>query len=378
MIGILSFHWADDYGAMLQGYALKAYLNKYEEAVFIPYVPKALRSRYRLIRYNKKSRLRRKIYEIGMEMLPWTFYHNLKTKYKMRSFRKKYLTDAHRKLDTSKDICEFGKEIDTFVVGSDQVWNPVITEGFQEGYFCTFRQWRKKQARYISYAASIGGDSLEEKYDQALSGLLTNFDVISLREESAIPYIKALWNRRLTVVLDPVFLLDKEEWEQLLPPRRRKTEKYIAVYDTEYNKAMAGYLKEIESSTGFKVVIIKPRKGKYQWTEYERYASGCGPIEFLELLYYAEYVVTNSFHGTAMSIIFHKPFAVFTHSSRGARMRHILKVSCLESRMACPETGYKKVDIEETIDWKAVDNALKEAAEDSKAFIRKEILKGHD
>ena len=53
MIGILSFHWADDYGAMLQGYGLKAYLNKYEEAVFIPYVPKALRSRYRLIRSDK-------------------------------------------------------------------------------------------------------------------------------------------------------------------------------------------------------------------------------------------------------------------------------------------------------------------------------------
>ena len=93
MIGILTFHWADDCGAMLQGYALKTFINKYQKAIFIPYFPKPLRSRYWLIRFYKKDRLWRKGYKMIRQLVPWNFYRSVRTKSYMCDFRKNYLLE---------------------------------------------------------------------------------------------------------------------------------------------------------------------------------------------------------------------------------------------------------------------------------------------
>ena len=111
-----------------------------------------------------------------------------------------------------------------------------------------------------------------------------------------------------------------------------------------------------------------------RWTDNQVYAKGCGLLEFLEWIYYAPYVVTNSFHGTALSVIFHKQFAVFPHSVRNARIWDVLEMAGLKRRMAY--TGEDVSHMDEMIDWKSADEALKEAVEASKEFIRKEILKG--
>lgn len=373
MIGILTFYWADDYGALLQAYGLKTYLNKYQETIMIPYYPAALRSRYRLLQCSKQEGGLQNGYGIVREMLDPRFRSDFIAKCKISRFRRKYLTAAKECLSNSKEIYEFNKQIDTYVVGSDQVWNPDITEGFQEGYFCTFCTLRGEEARYVAYAPSIGSQRLEERYSRQFLELLTNFDVVSLRESSAMPYMKEIYKGKLSVVLDPVFLLEKKEWERLIRTERRIKRDYIAVYDTEYNQAMSEYLQRLERNTGMHVLILKPRQEDERWTDNQVYAKGCGLSEFLEWIYYAPYVVTNSFHGTALSVIFHKQFAVFPHSVRNARISDVLEVVGLKKRMAY--TGDDVLHIDETIDWKRTDEALKEAVNASKAFIRKEILK---
>ncbi len=377
MIGVLTFYWADDYGALLQSYAIKTYLSRYQETVMIPYYPIALRSRYRLIYYNEADNFWKKsfvfVIQITGQILYRRLYSNLMAKRKMKYFREKYLTDVHSHLRSSKEIYEFNKTIDTYVVGSDQVWNPEITEGLQEGYFCTFRIWRKERSRYIAYAASIGEEHLEKKFDQPVSEYLVNFDAISLREPSAIPYIEKLCNRNLQAVLDPVFLLEREEWESLINTNRKKKKGYIAVYYTEYNPTMADYLRQLELYTGLTILILAPKIRSFYWTDNQTYAKGCGPLDFLELLYHADYVVTNSFHGIAMSIIFHKQFVAFPHSVRNTRLLDILHTLYLETRMVCNEQNIEFID--EKIDWKRVDQDLKEAVKYSKEFIEREILK---
>lgn len=377
MIGVLTFYWADDYGALLQSYGIKTYLNRYQETVMIPYYPIVLRSRYRLIDYNEADRFCKKSYafikQIAKQILHRRFYSNLKAKRRMRSFRKNYLTDVRGHLSSPKEIYEFEEAMDTYVVGSDQVWNPEITEGLQEGYFCTFRTWKKEGSRYVAYAASIGSEYLEERFDRPISELLVNFDAISVREPSAIPYIGKLCKRNLQAVLDPVFLLEKEEWEALINTNKKKKKRYIAVYYTEYNPTMADYLRQLEQYTGLNILILAPRIRNLQWTENQAYAKGCGPLDFLELLYHADYVVTNSFHGIAMSVIFHKQFAAFPHSVRNARLSDILHMLHLEARMVC--NGQHVEFIDEKIDWKRADEALKVAVKHSKEFIEREILK---
>lgn len=396
MIGILTFYWADDYGAMLQSYALKTYLNKYGKAVLIPYFPRNLRGRYGLICYNRADNLPRRLYKMARRQLkPKAFYYNLKRKRGMNGFRRAYLTDEKRHLASSNEIYRYSREIDTYVVGSDQVWNPEITEGFQEGYFCTFRRYRGDHVRCVSYAASIGMEKLEKKYDEELSGLLANFDMISIREPLSEPYLAKRWGKKPEVVLDPVFLLEKKEWEEILEKlpkkalnamiygrdggRRFSYEKavsskrgYIAVYDTEYLPEMAEYLNKLEKDSGLFVVVIHAMEKTYRWTESEKLLIGQSPLEFLAILYHASYVVTNSFHGTALSIILKKQFVTFPHSTRGARMRDLLRIAHLEDRLV---TGKEKaVRIEEKIDWDEAGQALEKEIIHSKAFIQNEIL----
>ena len=256
-------------------------------------------------------------------------------------------------------------------MGSDQVWNPEITEGLQEGYFCTFRQWKKDSARYLTYAASIGSDHLEEKYYKSFSNLLKNFDTISLREAGALPFMRKMCSQDLKVVLDPVFLLEKEEWEALIGKSIKRKRGYIAVYHTEYNQEMANYLNQLETATGLDVLIINP--GKIHWTENEKCTVGYGPLKFLELIYHADYIVTNSFHGTSFSIIFQKQFLVFRHSTFGARVRDLLKASCLERRaVSMADEAAERMD--ENIDWEHARAALREKIEYSRNYIKEEIV----
>lgn len=388
MIGILTFYWADDFGAMLQSYALKTYLRQYQQTILIPYFPKELRSRYRLFQYARTDSVCRRLYKIARQLTSAIFFENLKTKRSMTDFRKKYLVKERKKLSSSAEIERFGRDITVFVVGSDQVWNPEITEGFQEGYFCTFRQHRERKARYIAYAASIGGERLEERYNGKLSELLANFDTISIRETLAKPYIDAIYGRKTEAVLDPVFLLGKREWESLLIQSGKRMKKatgfsgklpagkYIAVYDTEYHPEMSEYLKRLEKQTGYEVIVARPVKKtrrSYRWTVNEKYVTGGGPLDFLKILHDAAYVVTNSFHGTAFSIIFRKQFTVFPHSTRGARIQDILHASRLECRMAYKGDDVERID--DIIDWNDVEEALEEKIRFSKTFINEEILK---
>ncbi|MDE6964001.1 MAG: hypothetical protein K2P30_10295, partial [Lachnospiraceae bacterium] len=152
MIGILTFYWADDYGAMLQSYALKTYLNQYGGAVLVPYFPRALRGRYRVIHYNRADSIPRRLYKMAGQLRPKKLRRAFKRRKRMKEFRREFLTGERKSLDSSKDIFKYKSNIDIYVAGSDQVWNPEITEGFQEGYFCTFRRWKKSGARYASYA----------------------------------------------------------------------------------------------------------------------------------------------------------------------------------------------------------------------------------
>lgn len=373
MIGILTFYWADDYGALLQCYALKAYLSRFDRTVVVPYYPRTLRSRYRILRYRDNDKLKWKMRTIGRQLSTVEFYSRLVAKLRMASFRWRFLTGDFRKLDSAAKISTYWQGINTYVVGSDQVWNPEITEGFQEGYFCEFPKFRGVCC--IAYGASIGSVRLNKFYDAALAGYLGNFDAVSVREFASAAYIGSLYGKEPETVVDPVFLLKKKEWERFLKNKGSSSKRYIAVYDTEYNEEMAGCIADLSEKLKLPVVVLRAERRNYDWGKKEEYVWGCGPLEFLEHLYHAEYVITNSFHGTAMAIIFHKLFVAFPHSERNIRLKGLLHAAGLENRMA--HTILEGTLVVDQVDWAQVDKALQKEIERSKVFIKKEILMSH-
>lgn len=281
----------------------------------------------------------------------------------MRNFRKRYL------LDTGQKRILFTKGLkqlpySCYVVGSDQIWNPEITFGLRKAYFGAFENKRKKKV--IAYAASLGGTKLPSEYDREFAELLRSVDAISLREAEAVPYVKQFCEKTVEAVLDPVFLLEQKHWERIEVFSERKG--YILIYLTEQNEKLVSYVKSLSEDKGLPVVELRIDAGMTDKTfKVERTA---GPAEFLGLIHNADYVVTNSFHVTAFSIIYQKQFVAFSHMSRGARLRNILRIYGLEDRL------YREgqdINIDAPIDWEEADRRAEKEKQASKHFLMKHL-----
>ena len=228
--GILTFHCADNYGAMLQAYGLKTFLKTVEpDTEIVPYAPFFMRGRDWLIPWYPGISLIKMIGLTVRNLLTLTPDHFVQKK-RMKTFRTRYLTQSLRQVRTLKGLKNLTYE--AYVLGSDQIWNPAITFGLRKAYFGAFSNRYKKLV--IVYAASLGGSSLDESYDQEMCSLLSYADRISVREKAAVPYVRRLAKKEVLAVVDPVFLLDVDEWKKIevLPKKRN----YILVHKTEKTK----------------------------------------------------------------------------------------------------------------------------------------------
>lgn len=369
-VGILTFHCSNNYGAMLQAYGLKRFLQSRRiRTDIVRYEPVYMTGRHWWIPYSPIKGLRGRIWGI---LNMWTGFlahlrmrkDFLRQRTNMNRFRFRYLVDKRR----HKVLSEIGLRrlpYQYYVVGSDQIWNPDITCGLRRAYFGAFKNIRKKKV--IAYAASFGGAALDPKYDEEFSKLIENVDAVSVREEAAVPYVKRLCGREVTAVLDPVFFLPKEAWQKVeLTPKR---ERFIFLYITEKNEEMTEYAKKLSEDTRLPVVEVRATMVGAD-AEFE-VDHGAGPSEFLGYIDKADYVVSNSFHAVAFSIIYQKQFLAFAHSSLGARVRNILKLHGLENRL------YSKGEdtrIDAPADWDEVRRKTKEQTKLAKEFLIKNIV----
>lgn len=365
-IGIITFHCAHNFGAMLQAYALKTYLQgqgrqtdivRYEPPFmtgrhwWFPYVP--IEGRKKRLEWEKKAW--KSHVRMGMDFFRQRAnYKRFKRKYLTRGLQRKVLfPDQLKRLPYS-----------CYIVGSDQIWNPDITYGLRKAYFGAFDASKKK--RVIAYAASLGGASLAEQYQKEFTELVSHVDAVSVREEEAIAYVRACTQKEVKAVLDPVFLLEKEAWQQVEKAPERKG--YVLVYTAEWNKELQEYALALAKEKNLPAVILRASK----WGEDVGFETDyiSGPSEFLGYIHHADYVVTNSFHAIAFSIIFQKKFLAFLHSNRGARIRNILHIHELEGRLYSKE---ENTQIDDAIDWVKVKSRTIENVKMSKNFLQENI-----
>jgi Polysaccharide pyruvyl transferase. len=362
-IGILTFHCSDNYGAMLQAYALKKYLLlEGIKAAIVPYAPPFMTGRHWWFPYvPNKGWAGCLEWAYGWKMHLSMRGDFFRQRANMKYFRRKYLTEeGKRTLYLSSQLKELAYSY--YIVGSDQIWNPVITCGLRKEYFGAFGNRYKKKV--IAYAASLGGVKLAAEYEEQLAELLSHVDAVSVREEEAVSYIQKFYQGEVLAVLDPVFLLEKEQWQEI--EKIREEDGYVLVYLTEENRELDDYAERLARKRNLAVIELglNKRKTDMRWrTDYT-----AGPAEFLGYIHKADYVVTNSFHAIAFSILYRKQFIAFVHRTFGSRTQNILNICGLENRIYRTDA-----DIDSRIEWDKVEMRIQGYRHRSENFLKKNI-----
>lgn len=227
-------------------------------------------------------------------------------------------------------IEDIGDEYDYFIVGSDQVWRP---SWFLPKYFLDFAPNNKK----IAYAASIANPEISDDKKEIFKAALMTFPKISVREEGAIKIIHELTGRDdVQLVLDPVMLLTQDEWLNVAKKPVWFDEKYSNGYVFTYylSKEPPPEINRIAKKLGLPVVNL------LDWKNYWHYITS--PEEFIYLFANASLIYTNSFHGTAFSILFRKPFVnIGVNLENDMRLPSILKMFGMENRVATVENNFE-------------------------------------
>lgn len=353
-VGIITFHYAYNYGSVLQTYALQHKVEKMGYSVkIINYVFDYDFEQYKMFR-TKLYKKQKKSFVADVVY----FFPNFKRRSSFKKFARDtfYLTD--KIYHHSEQLKELNKDFDIFICGSDQIWNFKCTNGIESAYFLRFAAQDKIK---IAYAPSISHLQFEPELTLSLSEYINYLDLISIREKSTLNILKTVTDRRIEVVLDPTLLLDPEEYFNIMSSQ--KDFHYIFVYELEGNTSLETYAHILSSQTGLKIVYISKKKKKVYGAAKKLY--GITPNDFLSYLYYADYVVTNSFHATVFSILFEKKFCTFKTAISFSRVMDLL--SSLELEACIYQDDF---DIQKKIDFGQAKQKLRVLREESEMYLK--------
>lgn len=351
-IGILTFQETNNYGAIWQNFALQRALEKMGvNAETIDYRSKYIGKPYRLKHLQKKGAAG---YLFGMA----GYFSYLLREKKNRLFRRYiHYSDPVE----AEGLVALNSTYDKFITGSDQVWNGYLTD-YDDAYCLGFV---KDSSKKVSYAASFGRKEPEEKEQIWYMNCLADFWKISVREKSAGHLLKELLGRDVLTVLDPVFLLDRKAWKRVSGKRRLVREKYILVYQLGISRELIRFAAKCAKQYECRLIFLPfPLIGITNC----KCMPTAGAGEALNAICHAEYVITDSFHGMALSIIFQKKFAVLangTHSRVNARILDLLDLLGLKER-----AWQKHMDLDREICWDCVFSILNKERRRSYQYLK--------
>ena len=355
-IAIITWHTYNNYGGILQTFALrkKLVLLGYENVDIINYPP---HSRY----FPMSERIKPKN---AYEFLLKKKYNQIwgkSVKEKFDNFRNDYLemSDYFEKKDNP-----IFPQAAAYIVGSDQVWNPFLTGGVDRIYLLD----EIKDTKKISYAASSGNlKYIDNKKDEFFSKY-NNFDRVSVREEKLKKYLEKNSEKKVDVVVDPTLLMSKEMWRNFAGAERIEKEKYIFVYSVNNsNELFVNFVNKFAKEKNLKIIYFDKRDIMNKFKVRKKSYYETGPKEFVNLLYYSEYVITTSFHGTALSCVLNKKFYVVL-STFPDRLDTILETLDLKSRVVNDMKDYDKI-LADKIDWEKSNKLLEKARNKSLKWL---------
>ena len=361
-IGILTFFRSENYGAVLQSFALRYSIQKKGgKAQLINYK----------IRYSKIPKLRKFIHLLWLYAC--VFWGRRRRINRINKFIVEYIGVDGKEYSSLYSIPEI-KRYKKLIVGSDQVWNTDISNDA-----CLRLDFACPGQEKYSYAASFGKSSLDENEKVMFKKSLSDFNAISVRELTAKKIVNDL-GYKAECVLDPTLLLSGEEWKGVIENSssvKHINDKYVFCYllqGNNLNKTIISKAKSYAKKRNLKLVVVGQRDYySLKFWDSTKYDNTSGPIEFLQYLYFAQCVFTNSFHGTCFSIIFQKQFYTFLKegNERNSRILDLLSLLGLEGRCV-----YGNMIDPAPIDYGHVSKNLERQKAVSLLFLSR-IISGH-
>lgn len=356
-VGIVTFHRAKNYGAVLQGYALQHTIQELgNECEIIDYKCENIDNGYKPFQFNKADPIKSILKSVLM------FRKRALRIERFSSFYNNYLKISN-KTYSDDDISECKTKYDLFVSGSDQVWGPGRDGVSPDGaYFLSFADYSQK----FSYAASFGVTNISDAKAKDLKPLLDGFQTYSVREKSALSIVKKVTGKDGVCHIDPTLLLSSDDWRKISVKKIDKP--YILVFNVKPVKSLIDYAEKLSKEKNLPVIYItdNPQKKRNNFT----YVSAPTVEEFLGYFANATYTVTNSFHGTAFSVIFHRNLFVEYETAKGFndRAKNLLQTVGINREIK----GGNATESE--IDWEKVDEILQAERKCSVDYL-KEITK---
>ena len=355
--GILTFHRASNYGAVLQAYALQRVIEQmgYSSEI-IDYRSPAIEAAHNPLIFNKKE---------GAKNLLLFPVKLIKHK-KFTDFRKRYLR-LSKKAD-NKSIDNIISDYSVLITGSDQVWNDKIS-GQDINYFLPYNL----SVRKYSYAASLG-DSYDESWTKEMfSKYGSGFNTISLREKSSQDFVSESSGKKCRIDVDPTLLLSKDEWLKIAK-RPKISEPYILIYTLAASPALIQAAKEMSDKTGMEIIFLN---NSFTYDTNLKKTRFSTPEEFIGWFSEANFVFTNSFHGTAFSIIMNKPFVVSKNAVIGVNKRSmdLMQMFEIENRVISEKTDMAYLS---EIDWEKSNLLLSEQVENAKTYLISMFYEGNN
>lgn len=348
---MITLHSINNPGSVLQAYALNYYLNYYLDVnnTIIDYRP-----------YYSK---------IGTQVLKGLirtvlFYPNERALNKQyNSFVKENMSLTKRRYYCYRQLASNPPQASCYIVGGDQLWNPDYKCGNDKAFTLDFIKSDNK----VSFSTSVGKSDLSSKELYDLTKRIEDFKWLSVREESTSCLLSDSLKTDVHWVCDPVFLLKKEDYSRFTYPNTYG--KYAVMYLAQSSPLLDDYIEYLKKETNLKIIQAG---GNIKRCNCDIHLKGISPVDFLSLIKNAEFVISGSFHATAFSLIFKKDFSVFLPSNNGERLKSLLHLAGLESRIIEADNDFPIASNE--LDYSFIDSKLDAFIENSKNQLQNCIM----
>lgn len=382
-VGIVSCYFKHNYGSMLQAYATQKVFDNMEIPNETINIDENIdfangKKKYYMSQITNIPFIKSKLGMVKLKLdkkINKNLGNNIQIRdNKYKEFEKNFkLTKPYK---TYKELSEQCVNYSNVIVGSDQLWLPVNVVA---DYYTL--NWVPDNVNKVSYATSFGVSTVPDKYKNDYKKFLNRINCLSTREEAGVKLVEQLSDNKATLVCDPTLLLNKEEWMDIQKEEPIIKEKYILCYFLGKNIEHRKFAERLKEKTGCKIVSLNHAdeyvKYSDKFCDYAPY--DIGPAEWINLIRNAEYVCTDSFHGTVFSLINNTKFFTFERYSNknskvstNSRIYSLLGIVDLKERIL---SGTENVDdvIKMQINFDNVNEKLDKFRESSKRFLKNSI-----
>ncbi len=327
--GIITFHNVNNYGSVLQTYATQETFRRLGcDTEIIDYC------REDQVSYMAKLRDACSRSSFAGNPLLRLAYYAIKAPSYMRQkkvfqgFLDEYVTVGDRTYTSFEQLCENPPEIDIACTGSDQMWNSEYNKGVEKAFYLAFAD---DDVIKIAYSTSIGLTHFPENEVQETREYLEKYRAISVREASAVSTLEEIGISGAVHVLDPTLVLTGDEWREIASPKYSNSKPYVLIYQLNPNPEFDAFAEELAREKGCELLRIN--------LLYDQAAKNGRGVniptvnEYISLFDNAEYVITDSFHGTAFCLNLNTPFFVFYPPKYSTRLESILELTGQQSRV---------------------------------------------